>query len=183
MKCALCGSDGPFENVSDRDAKSSERLLVSMCEKCGLVQQNPIPSIEELRVYYSHNYRQDYKNTYTPKPQHVYRAGKTALPRIEFLKNAGISSGGLLDIGAGGGEFVYLAGRSGFEPTGVEPSIGYSEYAATEYGSLVRTGELEDIDGAYDVITMFHVMEHLPAPLRAFEKLHSLLNPDGKLFV
>lgn len=183
MKCALCESDGPFGEVSHKDAKSSERLLVSLCEKCGLVQQNPIPSIEELRVYYSHNYRQDYKNTYAPKPQHIHRAGKTALPRIEFLKDAGISSGKLLDIGAGGGEFVYLAGRSGFQAVGVEPSIGYSEYAASEYGSLVKTGELEDIEGTYDVITMFHVMEHLPAPIRAFEKLHGLLNEGGKLFV
>lgn len=183
MKCALCGSDGPFENVSHKDAKSSEQLLVSLCEKCGLVQQNPIPSVEDLRVYYSHNYRHDYKNTYTPKPQHVYRAGKTALPRIAFLKSAGISNGRLLDIGAGGGEFVYLATRSGFQADGVEPSIGYSEYAGREYGSLVKTGELEDIEGTYDVITMFHVMEHLPAPIRAFEKLHGLLGPGGKLLV
>ena len=183
MKCGLCGSGGPFEDVSHKDAKSSEPLLVSICAECGLVQQNPIPSAEELKVYYSHNYRKDYKNAYTPKPQHVYRAGKTALSRIEFLRTAGIEGGTLLDIGAGGGELVYLAGKAGFLSEGVEPSVGYSEYATREYGCLVKTGELEDIDRKFDVITMFHVMEHLPAPIRAFEKLYNLLNPSGRLLV
>ena len=85
MKCALC-FNGRFEEVSNVDAKSSERLLVSMCEKCGLIQQIPIPIDDELRIYYSHNYRKDYKNVYTPKSKHVYRAGKTAIQRIKFLK-------------------------------------------------------------------------------------------------
>ena len=49
MKCALC-FNGRFEEVSNVDAKSSERLLVSMCEKCGLIQQIPIPIDDELRI-------------------------------------------------------------------------------------------------------------------------------------
>jgi len=182
MKCVLCGSD-EFEDISNVDAKSSEYLLVSMCSNCGLIQQNPIPTTDELKVYYSHNYRKDYKNTYTPKSKHIYRAGKTALQRINFLNNTKISKDALLDVGAGGGEFVYLAEKLGFQSTGVEPSIGYSEYANNEYGCKVLTGDFDDIAGTYDVITMFHVLEHLPSPVKAFEKLHILLNTKGKLFI
>src|SRR3954468_2185384 len=99
MKCALCGAEDLFDEVSHKDAKSNERLLVSMCKKCGLVQQTPIPSSDELKIYYSHNYRKDYKKTYAPRPEHIYRAGRTAIPRIDFLGSAGISGGKLLDIG------------------------------------------------------------------------------------
>ncbi len=183
MKCVLCGNEKSFENVSHVDSKSRRELLVSMCCNCGLVQQNPIPTTDELRIYYSHNYRKDYKNTYTPKSKHIYRAGTTALNHIYFLKDNGILSGTLLDVGAGGGEFVYLSGVSGFQSQGIEPSIGYSEFANNEYGCNVMTGELGAIEKKYDIITMFHVLEHLPSPIVAFKKLHSDLNANGKLFV
>jgi 2-polyprenyl-3-methyl-5-hydroxy-6-metoxy-1,4-benzoquinol methylase len=182
MNCALCNNN-TFDNISEVDAKSSERLLISLCKKCGLIQENPIPTADELKIYYSHNYRLDYKKTYSPKPKHVYRAAKTAAQRINFLQKYGITKGTLLDVGAGGGEFVYLAGKMGFQSQGVEPSVGYSEYAKNEYNCIVMTGELFDVQGNYDVITMFHALEHLPSPLRAFEKIYHLLNGNGVLFV
>lgn len=183
MKCILCGDEKSFENVSHVDAKSSEQILVVICGNCGLIQQSPIPSTDELKVYYSHNYRKDYKNTYTPKSKHIYRAGKIAVQRINFLKEAGVLNGTLLDVGAGGGEFVYLAERFGFQSQGIEPNIGYSEYAKSEYGCNIMTLELEDVTSTYDIITIFHVLEHLPSPIRAFEKIYNILNKNGKLFV
>jgi 2-polyprenyl-3-methyl-5-hydroxy-6-metoxy-1,4-benzoquinol methylase len=182
MKCALCQNE-EFETVSKVDAKSSDKLIASLCNKCGLIQQNPIPTADELKVYYSDKYRVGYKKSYTPKPKHVFRAAMTALQRIEFLRKSNITKGSLLDVGAGGGEFTYLSGKIGFEVEGIEPNIGYSEYAKNEYGCNVVTGEIEDINGKYDVITLFHVLEHLPSPVRAFEKLYNLLNSNGILFV
>ncbi|MBI5192371.1 MAG: class I SAM-dependent methyltransferase [Nitrospirae bacterium] len=76
-----------------------------------------------------------------------------------------------------------MSGKMGFESEGIEPSIGYSEYAKNEYGCNVVTGEIEDIDGKFDVITVFHVLEHLPFPVRTFEKFYHLLNKNGVLFV
>lgn len=182
MKCVLCGEE-KFENISKVDAKSSEYLLVSMCSNCGLLQQSPIPTTDELNIYYSHNYRKDYKNTDSPKSKHVYRAGNVALQRISFLNSAKILKGNLLDVGAGGGEFVYLSKKLGFQSKGVEPSVGYSEYANNEYDCKITREELNDISGTYDIITMFHVLEHLPSPVTAFEKLYSLLSKKGKLLI
>ncbi|MDQ7089533.1 MAG: class I SAM-dependent methyltransferase [Methylococcales bacterium] len=182
MKCVLCDHDS-FEDVSKVDVKTSEKLRVSMCHQCGFIQQNPLPTTKELKIYYSHNYRLDYKKAYVPEPKHIHRAGKTALQRHQFMKAAGIDSGNLLDVGAGGGEFVYLMEQLGYTSQGIEPNIGYSAYAKKEYGCNIKTGELNDIDGKYDVITLFHVLEHLSSPMLTFEKLYHALTPNGVLFI
>jgi 2-polyprenyl-3-methyl-5-hydroxy-6-metoxy-1,4-benzoquinol methylase len=182
MTCVLCGGD-QLRTISQRDAKSSEYLNVSVCDKCALVQQVPIPSDEDLQEYYSHTYRTEYKKTYTPKPRHIYRAGKAAIDRLEFLSSNSINSGHLLDVGAGGGEFVYLANKKGFVSSGVEPNTGYSEFAKKEYGINISTGQLADISDHYSVVTMFHVLEHMPSPMLTFKKLWSIIEPGGSLFV
>lgn len=190
--CKLCVS--PLSNVvSQRDAKTGEALKVCLCEGCGLVQQSPIPTDHELRIYYSHHYRTDYKNTYSPKPKYVYRAGRAARNRMAFLteylgangqKASGLS---MLDIGAGGGEVVFAATQAGFHAKGIEPNEGYSVFARDAYGIEVATAHLDDLGQAqhsqYSVITMFHVLEHMPSPQKVFRKLHELLHPDGLLVI
>ena len=182
MSCILCDQSN-FKTVSTKDAKSGDFLNVSICQSCGMVQQDPIPTEAELKAYYSTEYRQDYKNTYTPKPKHVFRAGNLALERIKFLQNGGVSKGRLLDVGAGGGEFTYLSGQMGFESEGMEPNIGYSTYAREEYGINIQTGQLADVVGTYQVITMFHVLEHIPDPVKTFEKLWALLEDQGHVLI
>ena len=182
MSCRLCG-ESALKAVANRDAKTAKELIISMCFRCGLVQQSDIPAEDELKKYYSNDYRLQYKKTYTPKAKHVYRAGKMAMDRIDFLADSGIHTGQLLDIGAGGSEFVYLAKQRGFTSKGIEPNIGYSTYAAKQYNADVVTGDINSAEGLYDVVTLFHVMEHLSSPYDAFRKLHSLLKPNGKLLI
>lgn len=153
------------------------------CEHCGLIQLAHIPSEEQLKNYYHHDYRKDYKGVRTPKPEHVYRAGRAAQDRLDFLASAGVRCGQLVDVGAGGGEFVYLAEKQGFSAQGLEPSQEYSEYARRAYGCQLQTGLLNQLTGRFDVVTLFHVLEHLPDPLQVFAKLHSALNPRGCLFI
>jgi len=144
-KCALC-QNNTFEIVSEVDAKTKDKLIVGLCLKCGLIQQVPIPSEEELKRYYSYRYRLDYKKSYIPKPKHIYRAAKNAIKRLEFLYKSGFTTGYLLDIGSGGGEFVYLANKLGYNAEGIEPNIGYAEYAKNEYEITIKIGTLEDFE-------------------------------------
>jgi len=148
-----------------------------------MVQQDPIPSEDAVNDYYSNEYRKDYKKTITPKIKHVFRAGNLALDRINFLKKRGIASGKLLDVGAGGGEFVYISGKLGFDSAGIEPNIGYSEYGQTEYGIALNTGQLSDVSSQFKIITMFHVLEHIPDPVLTFERLWKLIEKDGNIFI
>ena len=167
----------------ESETKNNSYLKVVFCKGCGMVQQDPIPSEKEVNEYYSNEYRQDYKRTNIPKIKHVYRAGNLALERINFLKERNIIKGNLLDVGAGGGEFTYLSGRLGFISQGIEPNIGYSNYARKEYGINIQTGHLSDVCQKFDLITMFHALEHIPNPIQTFKLLYELLNNEGSLFI
>ena len=182
MSCALCHHNN-FKRISEKDSKSKGELIVCFCNSCSMVSQNPIPTEHQVEQYYATEYRQDYKQVFEPKLKHIYRAGNLALDRLGFLTKNNVASGKLLDVGAGGGEFTYVSSQLGFDSTGIEPNIGYSNYAKDHYQANVKTGQLADVDGKFDVITMFHVMEHIPDPIKTFKKLYDLLNEDGFLFI
>jgi len=182
MSCALCHCDN-FKLISEKDSKSKGELIVCFCNICSMVSQNPIPTEKQVEKYYALEYRQDYKQVFEPKLKHVYRAGNLALERLGFLTNNNVVSGKLLDVGAGGGEFTYVTSQLGFESIGIEPNIGYSNYAKDQYEANIKTGQLTDVEGKFDIITMFHVMEHIPDPVKTFKKLYDLLNEDGSLFI
>lgn len=184
--CRLCSSDNTLAfDVMDHKQKS--KFSLSVCKQCGLVQQTHIPSEKELDLYYSHNYRIDYKNTYTPKLKHIRRAGLVALNRIAFLMDSPINIKDyckLIDIGAGGGEFVYLSKKNGFDAIGIEPNQGYSEFAKREYDVEIMTSMLEDLTkSSADIVTLFHVFEHMANPLLAMKKIADILKEDGLFFI
>lgn len=184
------GCVGLYQSFERRDSKDGSLIEVGVCLTCGMVQQSRIPSSEKLRQYYSHFYRADYKRVYTPRLKHVYRAAVAAKNRLEFLsktlnrQSETANHQTLLDVGAGGGEFVCVAQRFGFEATGLEPNMGYSDFAREVYGIKIDTQHLDQsLDRRADVVTLFHVLEHLPDPDAAFAAFHTMVNPRGWLFV
>ena len=66
---------------------------------------------------------------------------------------------------------------------GIEPNVGYSSYAREEYGIKIETGQLSDVNGKFNVITMFHALEHIPNPVKTFELLFGLLQESGHLLI
>lgn len=183
--CGLCAA-AHCDDLPTRDAKTRQPLPIGLCLECGLVQQKRMPAAEALHAYYSHHYRADYKGTYLPKLKHVRRAGLAALDRLRTLRRV-LKPGAratVLDIGAGGGEFVYLAAREGWLARGLEPNEGYGGYARQHYGVDVRCGGVADLDGErVDVITLFHVFEHLRDPDAVLRRLYDALQPGGLLFL
>jgi SAM-dependent methyltransferase len=90
----------------------------------------------------------------------------------------------LLDIGAGGGEFVYAAQCSGLNAVGIEPNLGYSEFARDAYGVRIDTLDLDQVaDRRVEMVTLFHVLEHMPKPIEVIEALYQIVKDDGWLFI
>jgi 2-polyprenyl-3-methyl-5-hydroxy-6-metoxy-1,4-benzoquinol methylase len=181
--CNLCHFDG-VRVLSLRDRDGSP-LRTVMCTGCGLVRSDPMPDAVALDQYYRERYRLDYKRQSAPSRRHILRAGRVAIDRIRRLPQVPRQKAGAraLDIGAGGGEFAYLLGRTtGLAVTGIEPNEGYAEHARTALGLDIVVSPLNEAmppAGAFELVTMFHVLEHLRDPGAALARIASWLAPGG----
>jgi 2-polyprenyl-3-methyl-5-hydroxy-6-metoxy-1,4-benzoquinol methylase len=184
FSCIICG--GSAAGYRDlKDAKTSKPIRIACCQTCGTVQIAQMPTDDELSEFYSIAYREEYKNISQPKPKHIYRAGKMAAERLQKMKPFLQPGSSLLDVGAGGGEFTYLATASGLKASGIDPNIGYLEFGRDEYQVSLEVKELSDISKKkkFNTITLFHVFEHLAQPRDVIEKMYGILNDGGHLVI
>ena len=96
--------------------------------------------------------------------------------KIKIINKHSQAKGKLLDFGAGTGSFVNFANTKGWKSEGFEPNNnahGPKANYRTTWTNL----------NFYDVITAWHVVEHLPDPRAFFEQALKSLADNGKLFV
>lgn len=180
--CNLCGSQ-QTSLLSNR-SRSGGPLRTVICVECGLVWSDPFP--HDPRSFYESDYRISYKGTYSPQPKHVLRAGEVAVSRYRKMQGLLRAPRAVLDVGTAGGEFAYLLQTLGHEMHGVEPNKGYAEYSMREYGLKVQSGFIQEAvfaNDAFDVITLWHVLEHTEDPYAVLVKLRTLLKPTGVLVI
>ena len=125
------------------------------------------------------------------------RAGKTEvnLPKqaaaylLSFVTAKGVipyrGSGRILDVGCGGGGYLYRLKQWGWDAYGVEPNeIGVKQ--ARSLGLNVAHGMVEDgrfENDFFDVIRLSNVVEHLPNPKMVFQEIHRILKPNGIVYI
>jgi 2-polyprenyl-3-methyl-5-hydroxy-6-metoxy-1,4-benzoquinol methylase len=193
--CPCCGTTSG-QIVSLIDGKSGGPLITLSCDSCGLGRIDPIPSEAELEEWYKNEYREAYKGMVNPALRYVLRAGRNALDRYDWFArklNPGFNKSDdrrlkSLDIGASSGEFVTLMSTRGFDAKGIEPHRGYADYAVRVMGQQVFSGSLNEglanySGESFDVITMFHVLEHLSEPVKSLQFLGEQLSASGCLYI
>jgi len=184
IPCNLCGGTDVEEiGLLDRD---SNYLRTVVCRNCGLAWSDPRPNEDEIRNYYSKDYRVEYKGTLTPKLKHVYRAGRVAEQRYKQVADLITPGARVLDVGAGGGEFVFLMRKRGFDASGIEPNEGYGRFAQEHLKLPITVGfaqQIEPADGKFNLVTMHHVLEHLDDPALVLGKLYESIADGGFLAI
>lgn len=146
------------------------------CATCGLVTVEPPPSQEQLDRYYEDGYRQFQYSFQTPL------AGPSARERNQLRTLERYASrGSLLDIGAAYGHFMKCAQDRGWRVTGIEPQTEARILAQSRF----RLAVLDTLDKApaesFDVITMWHVIEHIPTPFEFLGSIRNRLGANGLL--
>jgi len=182
--CPLTG-DRSAVVVANRDRRG-QPLRTVISRSSGFVFVDPRPTTEELADFYLRHYRTAYKSSSLPSWKHSARAANVANLRMAMIRRTVSPGARILDIGSGSGELLYIGEQLGYQMEGIEIDPSYAEFGRRTYGVDLRTQSWEDLNkpsGTFDVVTIFHVLEHLENPVWVIEKLAKLLRPNGRLIV
>ena len=178
-KCIICNSDNSFKlihKIKDRYSLSTT-YQIKKCN-CGMVMLNPRPKEANMKKHY--NYENYHPQNRTVSIFDVFF--KLAQYLNNLIKNRVIKKyfklGNILDYGAGDGQFQKFMFKNGWSTDIYEPILK---------SSFCNGKIIKDIDkikmNYYDVITMFHSLEHIHNIQETLDKLYNLLNKDGVLII
>lgn len=189
VACNLCGSTSlePYLQVRDLYLQRPNTVAqLVRCTCCGLVYQNPRPTIEEILVHYPADY-EPYDDIADRKKVSRLRgwANQYGIRKRSKFVTRHQSGGKLLDVGCASGAFLLeFRARGSWDVQGVELNDAVAQYARDRYGLDVITGTLEDAhlpDSTYDAVTMWDVLEHVYDPSATLAEIRRILKPDGVL--
>lgn len=186
-KCPWCGSDKAQINLWLKDEfLTKEDFHICECLNCGLLYTMPRPSKDKIGDYYkSEEYYSHQENTKGFIPKVYERVKKTNLKHKYKLASKGLGIGKMLDIGCGVGDFLHTAELHGWECTGVEPSEDAKVIAQKRTKAKIFSSEdLESLpDGCFDLITMWHVLEHVDDLKWQITQLQRLIKENGRIVI
>jgi len=165
---------------------SGEKFELIYNSELELLETTPKPSLEKLPSYYeSEDYisHTDSKRSLTDK---LYQFVKSyALKsKLKLINSFQTEERNLLDVGCGTGEFLLTCKINGWNAVGVEPNKKARALTEEKIETETIYSELNEIDSnQFDVITLWHVLEHVPDLTQYISKLESLLKPNGVLLI
>ena len=186
--CPICGSSDIHPSLTARDqAVSGEEFEINECRACSARFTQNIPGPASIGKYYrspgyiSHT---DTREGIVNKLYHAIRRITLVQKKKLVEKATGLKKGMLLDVGAGTGLFVRTMQQAGWNATGLEPDEIAREKGKEMKVLLRDTNELLSLQAAsYDVITLWHALEHVHDLHSYLAQFRKLLNPSGQLII
>jgi SAM-dependent methyltransferase len=186
-KCPVCGSEKFDPFISGKDFfLTGESFEIVSCRDCGFRFTNPRPKEEELGKYYESTEYISHSDTRKGLFASVYQVVRryTIGRKLSMIEKYH-GKGKILDIGCATGQFLNHMALHGWEATGIEPDVKTRDRAISEYGLQVFPEDhLNTLNNnSFDVITMWHVLEHVSDLNGRMSQLKNLLKPKGTLIV
>jgi 2-polyprenyl-3-methyl-5-hydroxy-6-metoxy-1,4-benzoquinol methylase len=177
VHCPLCGSKrtAPSLQAIDYITQSQHRLF--NCSECGLAYVNPQPRKDDIGIFY---------------PVTYYGGNPFAYEKIDAcfrwrkIRALGLKPGKALDCGCGKGLLLGRLKAHGWNVCGTELSEMSANYGREKLGIEICSTSLEECrysNDEFDLITLFHSLEHFPDPFRALKEIVRILKPHGLLIV
>ncbi len=167
--CPICGGRLVVRFAHLCEAQSGARFDVLACEQCGLGITSPQPT--DTGGFYGAGYYGG---------RHSFTAGLCIRRRLRWASRFAAARRRLLDVGCGDGSFLVRASQQGWSVAGTELAP-----AAARVAGLTVGRSLDDVRDAapFDVVTLWHSLEHMPEPARVVAEIRTVLAPGGAVLV
>ena len=185
--CPVCNSTQTSLFLECKDnTVSRETFQIVQCDLCGFKFTNPRPEEDKLGVYYKSEDYVSHSNTKKGFINSTYQSVRkyTLLKKLQLISKY-YKSGKILDIGCGTGEFLNTCKNAKWETIGIEPDPDARKMAADNFGLDIRQeSALKDLtEHSFDIISMWHVLEHVPRLNERIEELKRLIKPNGIIII
>lgn len=164
---------------------SNELFTILIDEETELLITSPRPDDLSLSKYYESDDYISHSNSNKSLFDKIYQIVRnyTLKQKIKLINSFDSEEKTLLDVGAGTGDFLFSCHKNGWKVEGIEPSVNAGELAEQKIGKKLKTQISELGIDKYDVITMWHVLEHVPNLTDYVSQLNDLLKPNGTIVV
>lgn len=185
VECPVCKSRSikPFRTCKDFTV-SHETFSVHRCESCSLAITSPRPDTADLGKYYQSEEYISHSGKSSGLMGPVYTTARNfALNWKARILSTHTKKGTALDFGCGTGEFLKTLKTKGWNITGVEPSDVARQKAESITHQKINASLSELSNKQFDVISAWHVIEHVPDLNQVIAELKRLLKKDGTIFI
>lgn len=163
---------------------SKEVFQIERCKQCNLLLTNPRPDEKNIIKYYKSDSYISHSNESNSFINLIYKQVRsiTLKRKLQMLERFAFK-GKLLDYGCGTGHFLSYATTHGWNTHGIEPDDTARRLISTDLSPKVLSSLEGLTDNDFDVITLFHVLEHVHALEKTLSDLILRLNSNGVLFL
>ncbi|EIM63804.1 class I SAM-dependent methyltransferase [Desulfobacter postgatei] len=178
VACQLCNSRKYTVQFSAYDYITNEAHVLVRCDNCNFSYVNPQPTVDQLQKYYPESYYGDDQFLYEKIDNFIrFKKIKELFPD---------TTGTILDIGCGKGLLLKALEDINWKVHGIELSETSALYAKKKLNIKIATQMLDTCNfpsNHFDLVTMFHSLEHMKEPKKILKEIHRVLSDDGILLI
>lgn len=186
--CPVCqaSSFSNYLNVEDYTVSHKE-FTIQQCNSCYFLFTNPRPPEEEIGAYYqSEEYISHHDESKTLMSK-AYKSVRdyTISGKVKMINELIPTKGTLLDVGCGTGNFIQACRENGWKICGTEPDPGARTVASNRVGETIFDSINDSVlsGKTFDIISMWHVLEHVHQLNETVDWLEKHLKPNGKIII
>ena len=185
--CPVCQSQTFKDTLTVKDyTVSQEQFKIVTCKKCGFRFTNPRPAGDAIGEYYKAESYISHTNTSKGLISKIYQEVRkfTLKGKLNLINRLSPKKGKLLDVGCGTGMFLDVARENGWKVNGIEPDAGAR--AIAEKTNQIKINDevlLSFQHETFDVISLWHVLEHIHQLNETIEWLKARLSKNGSLII